>query len=89
MVVAYLALDESPAVLVGRLMFLLGLPATGLTLLIIGLGRRSRARRQTPPLPPPYHPGYPYRPDIRARTRPRRRIRATRHGRRRGSRAPR
>ncbi|OSC19851.1 hypothetical protein B8W68_25155, partial [Mycobacterium paraintracellulare] len=48
MVVAYLALDESPAVLVGRLMFLLGLPATGLTLLIIGLGRRSRARRQTP-----------------------------------------
>ncbi|AFS12554.1 MULTISPECIES: LppU/SCO3897 family protein [Mycobacterium] len=62
MVVAYLALDESPAVLAGRLMFLLGLPATGLTLLIIGLARRSRARRQTPPLPPPYHPGYPYPP---------------------------
>ncbi|GFG99254.1 LppU/SCO3897 family protein [Mycobacterium timonense] len=62
MVVAYLALDESPAVLVGRLMFLLGLPATGLTLLIIGLRRRSRARRQTPPLPPPYYPSYPYPP---------------------------
>lgn len=62
MVVAHLALDESPAVLAGRLMFLLWLPAAGLTLLIIGLGRRSRARRQAPPLPPPYHPGYPYPP---------------------------
>lgn len=40
---------------------MLGVPATGLTLLIIGLGRRSRARRQAPPLPPPY-PGYPPRP---------------------------
>ncbi|OBH83521.1 hypothetical protein A5679_04670 [Mycobacterium scrofulaceum] len=58
MTVAYLASDES-AELAGRLIFAFGLPAVGLICLIIGLLERSRRRRQSPP---PYHPGYPYRP---------------------------
>lgn len=43
-------------------MFLLGVPAIGLVCLIAGLLERSRSRRQSPPVPPPYKTGYRYPP---------------------------
>ncbi|OBG73123.1 MULTISPECIES: hypothetical protein [unclassified Mycobacterium] len=60
--VAYLASTDSTAELAGRLMFTIGLPAIGLVCLIIGLVERSRSRRRSAALPPPYQAGYPYPP---------------------------
>ncbi|OJZ75707.1 hypothetical protein BRW65_04015 [Mycobacterium paraffinicum] len=62
MIVAQLASDESGFEHAGRLMFVLGVPAIGLVCLIAGLLERSRSRRQSPPVPPPYNAGHPYPP---------------------------
>jgi hypothetical protein len=59
--VAYLA-SEEPAVMAGRLMVALGVPAIGLACLIIGFWQRSRRPRQYFPQLPQYRPGYPYPP---------------------------
>ncbi|ORX14340.1 hypothetical protein AWC27_20700 [Mycobacterium szulgai] len=64
--VSYLATAVDSAALVGRIAGLLVFPAAGLTLLILGLRKRSSSRKQAwtgyPPAPPGYPPvpqGYP------------------------------
>jgi hypothetical protein len=56
MTIAYLADTTSPAYLAGRIMAALVLPTVGVILLVLGIKKRSAARRQ---VPPGYAPGYP------------------------------